>query len=261
VSYVLNVAQAERDIRAAREAAERTAELRGRMLAALGREVEKVIGTIGSGSADAAPGVSEAAERLKTLLTRTKRASEVLTGEGAIASANFRTADLAAGAVERIRVARGPGEAARIRLAGALDREVTCDRGLVMEALAELLTNALIFSPTGAEVVLSVVAAGPDRVRFEIADRGAGIPEHLLEQGIEAVAAALIRRDGAGLGVGLAMAKAVAAAHGGHLGIMSEPGGGTEVFLTLPGPADRTPAATVNDSEPLPAQSSVRAVR
>jgi CheY-like chemotaxis protein len=234
VSYVLNMAQIERDARAAQERADRIASVRGRLLAAIESEIGKTVGVLVSDAADAE--AREAGARLNALVSRVKRASDVLTSDGSVAIGNFKADEIVTEAIALVRASLGPA-AERIRARGG-GRTVACDRMLAAEALAEVLKNALCFSPPGLDVFLSV-AEGAERVRFEVADRGPGIPEHLLERGIEALAPALARRDGAGLGVGLAMARAVAEAHGGHLGIISEPGQGTEVFLSFAAPADR----------------------
>jgi CheY-like chemotaxis protein len=234
VGYVLNMAQIERETRAAQERAESVASVRGRLLAAVENEVERAVEALigDAGEAEA----REAAARLNALVSRVKRASDVLTTDGTIAIATFKAEEIVSAALKLVRASVGPA-AERILVRGG-GQAVACDRLLAAEALAEILKNALSFSPPDSDVLLSI-AEGAERVRFEVADRGPGIPEHLLERGIEALAPALARRDGAGLGVGLAMAKAVAEAHGGHLGIISEPGLGTEVFLSLAASADR----------------------
>ena len=134
------------------------------------------------------------------------------------------TGDLGAAAANRVELGTDGGMA------------VFCDRRQAAEALSEVLRNALVHSPSEQKVSLAVVDVQPDRVRFEIADRGPGIPEYVLD----------IERDGLGLpwslggtpartpGLGMMMASMIVARHGGHLGVMSEPGRGSEVFLTFP---------------------------
>jgi signal transduction histidine kinase len=107
---------------------------------------------------------------------------------------------------------------------------VLCDRRLATEALIEILKNAIRFTPPAEKVGFRVVAVGGDRVRFEIEDRGPGVPDQLMDAGLETGAGPATGAPG----LGLVIAKAIVDLHGGHFGIMSEGGVGTEVFLSFP---------------------------
>ena len=133
---------------------------------------------------------------------------------------------------ERIEATLGAKAAARI-MADAPPLQLLCDRRLAAEALTELLGNALVHSPEGQRVHFAAVDAPPDRVRFEIVDHGPGVPEHVLDREFGLLAAADRLGETLHLGLGLALARAIANRHGGHLGIMSEPGIGTEAFLSF----------------------------
>ena len=90
-------------------------------------------------------------------------------------------------ATGRIRTLRGEEAAGRIDVDVEGDLHVRCDPGLAAEALAEVLKNALHFSPPGETVRMRAVSAPPDRVRYEIEDRGQGIAEYILETAIDGV--------------------------------------------------------------------------
>jgi signal transduction histidine kinase/DNA-binding response OmpR family regulator len=114
---------------------------------------------------------------------------------------------------------------------------VLADRDRILQVLANLIGNAIKFTPEGGDLVVRAQAAG-DRVRFSVTDTGPGIPEQQLSQ--------LFRpfwqgrrggRDGAGLG--LAVAKGIVEAHGGEIGVESTVGVGTTVFFTLVAVEDR----------------------
>jgi len=240
----IKVAEAERELRAGKLAAERLASLRKRGLTALEREIGKAVGAFGraidaSGGTEASPeaagNAAAASARLQAVLRRIERASEILNGGGEIAAETITAGELARMAVERIRVLRGEDVAARIGVDVAGDLRVFCDPGLSAEALAEVLKNALKYSPPDTPVALRAVDAPPDRVRFEIEDRGPGIAEYVLEAAIDGVLPESTGRTSEpGAGLGLLMAKAVVDRHAGHFGIMSEPGHGAEVFLAFP---------------------------
>jgi signal transduction histidine kinase len=102
------------------------------------------------------------------------------------------------------------------------------------QALANLVENAAAHSPAEAPIVVSASRAG-DGVRIAVADEGDGIPTERLE----AIFDAGVRfADRPGQGLGLAVARAVAEAHGGRLEVASAPGRGATFTLVLPPAAD-----------------------
>jgi two-component system OmpR family sensor kinase len=116
-----------------------------------------------------------------------------------------------------------------------------------------LVENALLHTPRGTPVVVSVRADG-DRIVLKVADRGAGIPldqrDHVFER------FARNGGDGAaagGSGLGLAIVRAVAEAHGGTVRIRDAEGGGATFEVRLPSAAIRSPEIRVPTSEHVPA--------
>jgi signal transduction histidine kinase len=99
------------------------------------------------------------------------------------------------------------------------------------QALDNLVGNAIDHSPAGAEVVVGATR-GNAHVLISVADRGLGIPpeehERIFETGVRLNAG----RPGSGLG--LTIARAIAAAHGGWLTVASAPGEGATFTLALP---------------------------
>ncbi|MFO0696213.1 MAG: ATP-binding protein [Polyangiales bacterium] len=107
-------------------------------------------------------------------------------------------------------------------------------------ALANLVENAVKFSPEGGEVVLRV-SADAQRARLSVEDRGPGIPEENLPRLFERFFTTDAERNGTGLG--LAIVRAVARAHGGDVEVRSAPGEGATFTLLLPRPrAARDPS-------------------
>jgi signal transduction histidine kinase len=107
------------------------------------------------------------------------------------------------------------------------------DQGRVQQVLANLVSNAIKFTPTGGRILLRVEPIG-DEVRFSVRDTGPGIPP--------AHAEAVFRRfwqvtpgDARGLGLGLYISRCVVEAHGGRIWVESQPGEGSTFFFTLPG--------------------------
>lgn len=100
-------------------------------------------------------------------------------------------------------------------------------------ALANLIDNALRFSPAGSEVTVRVSSDAAGRnVSLHVIDHGPGIHPaqrpHLFHRFFTTDV------DGEGSGLGLAIVKSVAEAHGGSVSVRSEPGQGSEFVISLP---------------------------
>ncbi|MCA9669683.1 MAG: HAMP domain-containing histidine kinase [Myxococcales bacterium] len=117
--------------------------------------------------------------------------------------------------------------------------EIRADRGRLADALLNLLRNALDASEDGATVrVLLRASDGADDGGAEIVieDHGGGMDAETISR---AGTPYYSTRDG-GSGLGLALARAALARHGGELSLSSEPGVGTRARVTLP----RRPASS-----------------
>jgi two-component system OmpR family sensor kinase len=129
------------------------------------------------------------------------------------------------------------GAAARITLSSQRlpwrPEPVLADRELLSHAVYNLLDNALKYSPPGTPIEVRLREDGVSAT-IEVADTGRGIPADDLPH----VCDELYRGEGAqeveGSGLGLALARRVAEAHGGVLELHSRPGQGTIAMLRLP---------------------------
>jgi len=109
------------------------------------------------------------------------------------------------------------------------------DYDRLIQALSNLLGNAIKFSPRGGRVVLAT-QEHLGEVRLTVTDQGRGIPADRLGsifQPFEQVEATDASQLG-GAGLGLAIVRAIAAAHGGRVWAESEPGCGACFVLALP---------------------------
>lgn len=117
---------------------------------------------------------------------------------------------------------------------------VEVDPGRVQQVLSNLVGNAVKFTPAGGRIVIR--AANADgTVQISVSDTGPGIPPDRLEQVFGRFWQA-DRTDRRGLGLGLAIAKAIIDAHGGRIWVESDLGKGTTFHFTLPAAA--VPAGT-----------------
>ncbi len=118
---------------------------------------------------------------------------------------------------------------ARVKLFSHGNAIAEGDPHRLREALVNLITNAIEATPPGGEVVVSVRACS-NQVEVVVRDTGRGMPAETLHR--LGTPFFTTREDGTGLGV--VLARAVIALHGGALHYESEPGKGTTVRATLP---------------------------
>jgi two-component system sensor histidine kinase KdpD len=107
---------------------------------------------------------------------------------------------------------------------------VNVDPVQVQRVLANLIENAMKFSPPGAQVHVRVTATSQEAI-VRIVDQGPGLPEDELERVFEPFYRG---RDRAGAGLGLAIARGFAAANGGRVWAESRRGQGATFALALP---------------------------
>jgi len=113
--------------------------------------------------------------------------------------------------------------------------KIQADSARLERVLNLLVSNAVAFNHPSGEIRI-LGRNGNGNVRLELGNTGAAIPAEDLDrvfQPFKQVERYLTRRTG-GLGLGLSIAKKVVEAHGGSLGISSEPGKGVTVTLSLP---------------------------
>ena len=116
---------------------------------------------------------------------------------------------------------------------------VDADRDRLRQAFANLVDNAIKYTPSGGRVDVSVTRQ-PDRAVVSVTDTGAGISAEHLPRIWERLYRADPSRSERGLGLGLSLVKAFVEAHGGTVEAESEPGRGSRFTVRLPLGSPRT---------------------
>lgn len=132
------------------------------------------------------------------------------------------------------------GEDAQVSVAVAIPERPTLvmvDRSRVLQLLMNLLINAIKYTPSGGQISIDC-AASDGQVVFSVQDTGIGIAPgdlpHIFDRFWRADPARSRTGMRPGVGLGLAISKWIAEAHGGAITVQSRPGRGTTFVVTLP---------------------------
>jgi signal transduction histidine kinase len=251
------LAQRERE---AREAAEANARARDDVLAVVTHDLGSPLAAISTAAASLSdPTAPLTGAKASTVIAVIERAAgsmhrmirdlldvaSIEAGRLALERRPERADHLVTRAVElAAATARDRSIALETRIAPDLPR-VHADAERVMQALGNLVTNALKFTPPGGRVTLVVAddpqsdsrgdaTGNPAAVRFTVADTGRGIPANELPNVFDPF---WQRRGGAsrrGTGLGLAIVRGIVEAHGGQLRAESTLGTGSAFSFTIP---------------------------
>jgi signal transduction histidine kinase len=174
----------------------------------------------------------EESERVVAMLNTLMDISEAETGTMRLRRERVNLTELVAQAVELYEdVAEDSQVTIDNQASGDLWVEV--DRTRMRRVLANLLDNALKYTPPGGRVTLATRAT-EDAVIFTVRDTGIGIPAEELPRIWERLYRGDKSRSARGLGLGLSLVKAIVEAHGGVVTVESEPERGSTFALRLP---------------------------
>ncbi len=114
---------------------------------------------------------------------------------------------------------------------------VNVDAVLLEQAVANLLENAAKYTPPGTPIAIEATLEGGE-LALSVVDRGPGIPPGEEERVFEKFHRGTAEGGPGGAGLGLAICRAIADAHGGKIRAENLAGGGAAFRLTLPQPGD-----------------------
>jgi signal transduction histidine kinase len=235
---------------------ERTAELReaqerlirqeklavlGQLARGVGHELRNPLGAIKNAGyflnlaladQDLEPEVAETLNILEREVDRLERIISDLLSFARSRPPDRQTVDLnevVQAAVSRARVPGGPPIRVVLRLDGELP-SVQADSGQLSQAIENIVRNGFQAMPSGGRLAIRTSMDGPQWVALSISDAGPGIPEENLEKVFEP----LYTTKAKGIGLGLAIARALIEGHGGEIRVESQVGQGSIFVVKLP---------------------------
>ncbi len=110
---------------------------------------------------------------------------------------------------------------------------LTADRSRIRQVLANLLDNAIKYTPTGGRINIEA-SRRDNEVRITVQDTGIGISDDELDNIWDRLYRGDKSRSQRGLGLGLSLVRAIVGAHRGHVEVLSRPGAGSVFSVYLP---------------------------
>jgi signal transduction histidine kinase len=175
----------------------------------------------------------EESDRVLVMLNTLMDISEAESGTMQLQREEVALAEIIARAVDLYRdVADAKGVGLHVD-AGSEDVVVIADRTRLEQVAANLIDNAVKYTPSGGRVDI-LVERGADEAILRVRDTGPGIPADELPRIFDRLFRGDTSRTERGLGLGLSLVKAVVEAHGGRVNVVSEPGRGSVFTVSLP---------------------------
>lgn len=201
---------------------------------------------------------AESLEELDRVLDEINRMTEMIDnlltlarvdeGRAALALTECDLRELIADLAETAEILAEPDD---IRVSVSMPNEpvlLPIDRGRMQQLLLNLVTNAVKYTPAGGTVAIRL-ADENDMITIAVHDTGVGIPAkdipHIFDRFYRADVARSRSGHRPGVGLGLAITKWIAEAHGGTITATSRPGRGTVFSVRIPRPAPTPPPAQV----------------
>jgi signal transduction histidine kinase len=174
----------------------------------------------------------EESDRILAMLDTLMDISEAETGTMRLTRSDV---DLASLIEEAVDVYEDVAEERQIAVSTSVEPNLTVngDRDRLRQVLANLLDNALKYTPADGRVTITARLEGPN-IRIDVLDTGAGIAAHDLPRIWERLFRGDQSRAERGLGLGLSLVRAIVLAHRGTVSVDSQPGKGSTFTVVLP---------------------------
>jgi two-component system, NtrC family, sensor histidine kinase KinB len=194
--------------------------------------LEEKIGSLTPGQTELLLAAREDSDRLHSILNSLLDISRIESGRVAMNFSSISAHTLVFDALEPFHIDfKQRGVALVTELPGDLP-EVWADPTRMTHVFANLLSNALRYTPAGGKAVVAA-KADEKNVQFSVSDTGRGIPGEYISRIFEQFFRVPNQGSETGAGLGLAIVKEIVEAHGGMVRVESRPGEGSTFTFTL----------------------------
>lgn len=190
--------------------------------------------------------IARAAQYMDRLIKDLLDLAAIEAGQLSVSLEAHPVGPLISSALERAQTAASSKSVDLVARSAAPEAWVRCDSDRIAQVFANLLGNAIKFTPTGGTITLAARVDG-DQVHFTLSDTGAGIPAadlpHIFDRFWKSK-----ERPEAGSGLGLAICRGILSQHGAQIHVESTPEQGTTFSFHLP----TCPPRPVDEARPAP---------
>jgi signal transduction histidine kinase/DNA-binding NarL/FixJ family response regulator len=241
-----------KELAAAKERAEASEHLEHQFLANMSHEIRTpmnaVLGmttllldtSLNQKQRDYLEAIQSSADNLLVVINDILDLSKLQAGKMEFERIPFRLREVTGHALDIMRLkAEGKGLVLSEEITESTPQVIIGDPARLSQVLMNLLSNAVKFTEHGSvQLIVSAVAAGDRKmnVRLAVRDTGIGIPREKLKSVFDSFsqADAETSRKYGGTGLGLTISRNFVELQGGHIGVTSEPGKGSEFSITIP---------------------------
>lgn len=251
VLFVLKASRDQRALRLARDQAEAGARFKDSLMSVMSHELRTPLNAIiGFGQLLAeqferesdhlhmeyAEYIVDGGKRLLNSVSDMLLASDARSGPIGINEVDCTIGELVALARSSIEKAAALAEAEIVVVLEDKDQELCCDRTLVSRSISKLIENAFKFSPRGVKIMVAATRTKAGGLALVVEDNGPGIAAEKLATIAQPFTQTdlSLQRSNEGLGLGLPLVHAIAAAHDATFRIESQIGKGSRALLLFP---------------------------
>jgi signal transduction histidine kinase len=251
VRFVLKASADQKDLRAARDAAEAGSRFKDSLLSIMSHELRTPLNAIiGFGQILAeqfdrendhlhkeyAEYIIDGGRRLLNSVSDMLLASDARSGPISLNDIDCTLDDLIDLALAPLEKMLASSQATVKRAIKDGDIEICCDRILLSRCISKLLENAIKYSPPGVAITIGAATTKTGELAVLVRDNGPGMDPERVKFVTQPFSQSdmSLRRSKEGLGLGLPLVNAVMQAHGGRIRLVSAPGEGASAFLVIP---------------------------
>jgi signal transduction histidine kinase len=191
-----------------------------------------LVNLIDSSNPDARPSLEIAERETDRLIRLVNQLLDFSRWQGGQLKLDRQIVDVGAVAREAVALYEGRAGHRSIALRAEIPADlphVSADADRLQRVILNLLDNAIRFTPGGGQVTLAVKQDGAE-IEVSVLDTGRGMSKEERARAFEPYYCGA----GGGAGLGLTIARAIVEAHGGRMGVESDPGRGSRVWFILP---------------------------